>query len=43
MPGDWVEARFFSWVFDVADVTLEADGSSTLGKEQKTSLGFKYI
>ena len=32
MPGDWVEARFFSWVFDVADVKLEADGSSTLGK-----------
>ena len=33
MPGDWVEARFFSWVFDVADVKLEADGTSTLGKE----------
>ena len=30
MPGDWIQARFFSWVFDVADVRLEADGTSTL-------------
>ena len=30
MPGDWIQARFFSWVFDAADVRLEADGSSTL-------------
>ena len=43
MPGDWVEARFFSWVFDVADVKLEADGTSTLGKEQKISLGLNCL
>ena len=30
MPGDWIEARFFSWVFDVFDTRLEADSSSTL-------------
>ena len=30
LPGDWSDARIFTWVFDVADVTLEADGSSTL-------------
>ena len=30
LPGDWSDARIFTWVFDVVDVTLEADGSSTL-------------
>ena len=30
MPGDWTAARIFSWIFDVTDVKLEADGTSTL-------------
>ena len=29
-PGDLTDARIFTWVFDVADVKLEADGSSTM-------------
>ena len=30
LPGDWSDARIFAWVFDIADVTVEDDGSSTL-------------
>ena len=29
-PGDLTDARIFTWVFDVANVILEADGSSTM-------------
>ena len=30
MPGDWSQARIFSWIYDVANVQLESDGTSTL-------------
>jgi hypothetical protein len=30
LPGDWSDARIFTWVFDVEDIVVEADKSSTL-------------
>jgi hypothetical protein len=30
MPGDWTSARVFCWIYDVADIKLEADGTSSL-------------
>merc|ERR1712048_1207626 len=30
MPGDWSQARIFSWIFDVDLTILESDGTSTL-------------
>merc|ERR1712147_30054 len=30
MPGDWTSARVFCWIYDVASIELEADGTSSL-------------
>jgi hypothetical protein len=30
LPGDWSQAKIFSWVYDIDSITLETDSSSTL-------------